>query len=660
MKVFKLYSEKFRPEGGAAAQGIGRAMGRPRLDQISVLIREAVQNSWDARLEERNASVEVSARLEVFGPAELRILKDEIFKFLPSHHPLKENLRPSLRRLIIEDRGTHGLTGPVFLERSPRPEDRFVNFCRIFGRASEGALGGGTFGYGKAVYFGASRAATVIIHTRCLHKGHLEERLMPMSVWRTNSSDISTGRHWWGVTSKRHNGAVAPVTGTDAKKIAKQIGFTGFSGDETGTSIMILAPRFDARLDLDPLMATRCIAETMTIWFWPRMLGAGDKAGKLKFSAACDGEPVSIPDPAKTIPFRGYAMALKNLVAQTRSSDRTTQLPHVVKEVRALRPAARLGYLSLALVARRTRNSFAISSQIDGSALFEDHAFGEQVDDSPDRISSCHHVAMVRAPGQVIKYVAYRPYPAHEMEYAGIFLVDGDPEHDDRPSDDVDIAFARAEPPSHDDWVPDNLDDEWHKRYVRAARRSISTIVDEFVGMGKPQVAASAQDPLGALSADLGELMAAPGTGASRSTITRPRTEGGGTGGTGGSGGGEGGGSQGGGAQKGAQIVVTGDGTLETINGKIVFALPFRVNNLSRAFTRIRAVPNVLLAGGASEIDPPAGDRRPRVVGWRREGKSVVQQLELKLRDGDDGDWQVLVEVPSDVMVGVSLSVVTS
>ena len=80
----------------------------------------------------------------------------------------------------------------------------------------------------------------------------------------------------------------------------------------------------------------------------------------------------------------------------------------------------------------------------------------------------------------MIKYVRYKTYPVPEMEYAGIFLVDGS-ERDDRPPGDVEAAFSAAEPPTHHDWEADEPEDEWHQRYVRIAKRTLSTMVDEFV-----------------------------------------------------------------------------------------------------------------------------------------------------------------------------------
>ena len=67
---FDLSSERYRPEGGAGGDAVRRAIGRPRLDRISVLIREAVQNAWDARRPRTNGVVHFGVRLEKFDDEE--------------------------------------------------------------------------------------------------------------------------------------------------------------------------------------------------------------------------------------------------------------------------------------------------------------------------------------------------------------------------------------------------------------------------------------------------------------------------------------------------------------------------------------------------------------------------------------------------------------
>src|SRR5262245_19437146 len=127
-----LHSETYQPEGGAGGDAARRALGRPRLDQLSVLVRETVQNSWDARRnpERASSSIEFTARLEAFKPSELDVLQRRVFRDRPRDHPLADQLRPGLTRLVLEDRGTVGLGGPVFKTRREQTDEprNFVRF----------------------------------------------------------------------------------------------------------------------------------------------------------------------------------------------------------------------------------------------------------------------------------------------------------------------------------------------------------------------------------------------------------------------------------------------------------------------------------------------------------------------------------------------------
>ncbi len=46
---FHLFSEPYGASGGLAADGILNQLGRPDIEALEVLVREAVQNSWDAK-----------------------------------------------------------------------------------------------------------------------------------------------------------------------------------------------------------------------------------------------------------------------------------------------------------------------------------------------------------------------------------------------------------------------------------------------------------------------------------------------------------------------------------------------------------------------------------------------------------------------------------
>ena len=64
------HSQSFPPEGASAAEGIRNQLGRPELDMLTILVREAAQNSWDARASDTEP-VQFDISLRDIGPAQL-------------------------------------------------------------------------------------------------------------------------------------------------------------------------------------------------------------------------------------------------------------------------------------------------------------------------------------------------------------------------------------------------------------------------------------------------------------------------------------------------------------------------------------------------------------------------------------------------------------
>ena len=193
-------------DGGGRLEGLSPLAGR--LDLSTLLVREAVQNSWDARDDQRGEEPVHFAidgwdldgdRLE-----QLRELvpvedlyrnafgrnsdKDEGHGVL---HPRIALARPTLRILVISDRNTVGLCGPNRSgtawnpirhgEPLERGQQRFANFVRNMGRAASntGAGDGGAYGVGKSSLWMASECGTILIHSRTTNeKGKPVERFI--------------------------------------------------------------------------------------------------------------------------------------------------------------------------------------------------------------------------------------------------------------------------------------------------------------------------------------------------------------------------------------------------------------------------------------------------------------------------------------------------
>ncbi len=77
MSVLDLHAEKFAASGAMAADGMKKLLGTPALTVLQTVLREAVQNSWDARLPDEQVEFRISLRY--LSSDEKRALKDRVF-----------------------------------------------------------------------------------------------------------------------------------------------------------------------------------------------------------------------------------------------------------------------------------------------------------------------------------------------------------------------------------------------------------------------------------------------------------------------------------------------------------------------------------------------------------------------------------------------------
>lgn len=621
MTPFSLRSERFSPEGSISAGAIRQNMGRSTLDPVSLLIREAVQNSWDARTDKADGSVAFSIHLGTIGAKAAETLRKSVFKEIPSDHPLTGCLGPETGLMCIRDVGTIGLNGPVFHVARHGPEDdgsrNFIRFIRDIGRGASKQLGGGTYGFGKSTFFVSSAAATVIAYTRCRDDtvgGQPEDRIIATSLWNPTEDEVYTGRHWWG---EKHAEGIAPLTGQKAIELAEAIGLPRFRKAETGTVIAIISPRFVApyeRVDHD---TARMLAESLTTWFWPRMIAKPDGSPWIDFRVYYENREIAVPRPEDTEPFRTMAKLIGN--------SHENAIPGFEEvEISSEKPKAQLGRLTMAPLQGECQPAGWKSLAIDG------HALADLLDRPGGFQSRCHHVALMRSTRQVIRYLPCRAVRATGRGFAGVFMVSE--------NEEVETAFAQSEPPAHDDWLPDSLEQERHRRFVRIALRRIREAGDQISGSVDAQAVIGRGPDLSRLSQMLGRHLPALAAyrsskapdGATRST-SRERNG----------------------------VSLIDQGMLGLFDGRTVLTISFAVTGrIPRSGLVVAASPRVLVVGGGTEHDQDAELARPETVGWRRADGKLIRQDQLRLSEGAPAEWQVLVSVPQETQVGVSITIV--
>jgi len=586
------YSQRFRPDGNITAEGLRNQLGRPALSLPTVLVRESAQNSWDART--ARPVIDFTMELGSVSPARMAAWRAHLGQDLPvgptARFPLRQKLRsPSIRYLAVSDRGTKGLGGPT---RSDVPaaagERDWLSFILNSGEARDKEGGGGTYGYGKGVFFLASQVGTLLVYTRLLQHGELRTRLIGSALCMSYTQDSVpyTGRHWWGQPSNDH---CEPLLDQDADTAARALGLPVFEGSDTGTTVVVIEPNL-----LDPSVpeeeaqqlpveeAGTFLAEAMAWNLWP--LGLPDRDQRMQLSVVVDGVTVPVPDERTDPALAHLASAYRQLSSQTGEA------------MQCLRPRRALGRFGH----ERTMGVKIRSKAAQDLGLVEDLASGE----------APHHVCVMRSPELVVRYVPCRAAAHPELGYLGVMRVE----------DDLDAVFAKSEPPTHDAWIHSQLHGA-EATFVRVTHRRIKERTEELAGARRIDVVAEERQ-VAHVARRLGHLLAGV-TAAAVAGGAAPASDGAAPGGLAPSGGGGFGATSAGGvpvrgSASSSPRRTAGRPRLEGSPRFVEGPQGTRVEHLVRLPARgaYLVSVNVVTGDGKLETDPFAGAATPRVLGW--------------------------------------------
>jgi len=484
-----LFSEEYTPHGNVAAEGILNQLGRPGLDLLALLVRETVQNSRDARLSEKE-----TARFTVEGrnliAQQQAFLRTMVLVTPPDNLKLQEALSPenlidTMQVLIVSDRGTTGLNGPIranILDDQSRSRN-FVNFFFNTGQSKGKQFSGGTYGYGKSILYRVSEVHTICVYTRCQVNGVLESRFMAAALDSHDEEKQAgyrqyTGRHWWGRLNSGDN-VLEPVIGQEADEIARELGLPPFSGDEQGTSCMLLCPNLNG-LPLEKAMLR--ISRNLLWYAWPAMIAHFDNTPTMRFAVLYEGQEIPIPDPSTYPPLSGFVDAMH--LMQENQQDAQDYMWQVTT-IASQRPKQKLGQLALLrfLFQEREKLDSQLLDEISGGIF--------------PIAGTSHHVALMRNTDLVVKYLECGTLPGSRFEYAGVFVAERE----------IDAAFAKAEPPTHDDWNPQTITERHEKTYVNVALRDMKKIVTDFIAPLPIASAGGRVVPLGSFADRLASFM---------------------------------------------------------------------------------------------------------------------------------------------------------
>lgn len=233
--------------GSSYGSGALKALQNDSIPEIELLVREAIQNSSDASLGLEEKSFGVNFNFHEFCPQKLNSVFEGISDILDGRYP-----EDSADYLEIRDYKTSGLTGKV-RKKDISQNDHGNYFKLVFDTGkeqtnSDGGKAGGSWGYGKSVYFRVGMGL-VIFYSHVKENEAYESRLIAALVERESSSEAiltkikedSIGRAWWGRwEDKANKSELLPITDEmEIQEILDIFGIEKFDEDETGTSIII-------------------------------------------------------------------------------------------------------------------------------------------------------------------------------------------------------------------------------------------------------------------------------------------------------------------------------------------------------------------------------------------------------------------------------------
>lgn len=399
------YFEPYGSMGGANASAYRNTLSGAGLELEDLIAREAVQNSVDATDDDASETVQVSfSRRSLSGTD-----KDDFLSSIHLDHQnetplerpgilstdrkeveLEDALGGPLDLFLIEDFHTVGLGGTASGSEQSTSRDNYVRLCLNLGDTKKGVGQGGTYGYGKSVYWAASSLWTVIAYSTFEptdRSDSVSARLVGVSWFKDHDFGDArfTGRAWFGDRGDPEI-PLLPFVDADAHAWAEKLGFNLRDESQRGTSLMLLG----APLEPDALV------RGVENWWWPRLLD-----GDLRVDVD-GGDP---PDPRDRVDLDRFVRAWDLLRDREEPGDNDL----------------------------RKRLSYKGTSLGDVAVTCE-----SEDEDGQDRV----RIALLRDPRMVVEYLD-GPYIRYGHPISdGVFKAKAA----------MNDVLAKSEPPGHDMW----------------------------------------------------------------------------------------------------------------------------------------------------------------------------------------------------------------
>ena len=243
--------------------GALKALQNDHIPEVDLLVRESIQNSSDAALNEPKSFFNVNFNYNTFKPERLNAILKDISGILDTRFTGEE-----ADYLEIRDMQTSGLTGKTKVnEIDPLDHGNFFKLVFDTGKEqtnNDGGKAGGSWGYGKSVYFRVG-IGLVFFYSHIKTESGYESRLIAALVEREGSNNSilssirpdSIGRAWWGRMYGSREDEIGPITDeNEIKDILDIFAIEPFLDDETGTSIII--PYINKKALLEGIFPENC------------------------------------------------------------------------------------------------------------------------------------------------------------------------------------------------------------------------------------------------------------------------------------------------------------------------------------------------------------------------------------------------------------------
>lgn len=232
--------------GVSYGSGALKALQNDNIPELDLLVREAIQNSSDAAINQPDDSCNINFTQGSFSPNAFNALLPDIGPILDRRFP-----NETADFLEIRDYKTSGLTGPI-LQRDLDPDDHGNYFKLVFDTGKEqtnssAGEAGGSWGYGKSVYYRVG-IGLVVFYSQIKEDDKMKSRLIISFIENETDENAilkeiienAVGRAWWGKKIPGSDEELLPLTDeTEIQTVLDIFSVKKFSPTQTGTAIII-------------------------------------------------------------------------------------------------------------------------------------------------------------------------------------------------------------------------------------------------------------------------------------------------------------------------------------------------------------------------------------------------------------------------------------